>query len=204
MRTEQEYKNLDEAKDATIAQQAEQLAALTLALKNSENRHVFEAPEGMCFMPENTPIRIATLEKERDASLAKCTELEGQVMCLHDLRNNKPWAELAALAEQFEKMNELLRNAMSRYEQWLIDDDYDANRELTAMAYVVRQALALPDIATPALNRIEARGMLKAAEICKEQGEEWDSDYVIADKNYADHCATLIRARAAELEGVKS
>ena len=45
MRTEQEYKNLEEAKDATIAQQAEQLAALTLALENSENRHVFEAPE---------------------------------------------------------------------------------------------------------------------------------------------------------------
>ena len=64
MRTEQEYKNLEEAKDATIAQQAEQLAALTLALENSENRHVFEAPEGMCFMPENTPDQLSAAQKD--------------------------------------------------------------------------------------------------------------------------------------------
>jgi hypothetical protein len=32
-----------------------------------------------------------------------------------------------------------------------------------------------------------------AAEICSEEGREWDSDAVITEKNYAEHCAQRIR-----------
>lgn len=33
-----------------------------------------------------------------------------------------------------------------------------------------------------------------AARLCDEQASEWDSDAVVSDKNYAAHCAALIRA----------
>lgn len=162
MRTEQEYKNLEEAKDATIAQQAEQLAALTLALENSENRHVFEAPEGMCFMPENTP------------------------------------EQLAALAEQCDKVTKSLSYCVAQIPEF-------------ASVPGIAEALALPDIATPALNRIEARGMLKAAEICERISDEYHDregakypELKTDAETGASDCESAIRARAAELEGVKS
>lgn len=34
----------------------------------------------------------------------------------------------------------------------------------------------------------------ECALICDRQGEEWDSDLVVTEKNYAAHCARLIRA----------
>lgn len=39
----------------------------------------------------------------------------------------------------------------------------------------------------------------RAVEICREQGRHWDSDDVIADRNYADHCADLIEQLRAAL-----
>lgn len=33
------------------------------------------------------------------------------------------------------------------------------------------------------------------ASICDAEGLEWDSDDVVAEKNYAAHCAAVIRAR---------
>lgn len=34
----------------------------------------------------------------------------------------------------------------------------------------------------------------QCAQVCAEQGSEWDSDAVVTEKNYAQHCADLIRA----------
>lgn len=39
----------------------------------------------------------------------------------------------------------------------------------------------------------------EAAEICKGQGAKWDSDNVVAEKNYAAHCGQLILKRAGEI-----
>jgi hypothetical protein len=36
--------------------------ALALAVENSGNRHIYEAPDGMVFMPEGTPQEITTLK----------------------------------------------------------------------------------------------------------------------------------------------
>jgi len=37
-----------------------------------------------------------------------------------------------------------------------------------------------------------------AARLCDEQAAEWDSDELVSDKNYAAHCAALIRAMGAK------
>jgi hypothetical protein len=36
--------------------------ALALAVENSGNRHIYDAPDGMVFMPEGTPQEITTLK----------------------------------------------------------------------------------------------------------------------------------------------
>jgi len=52
---------------------------------------------------------------------------------------------------------------------------------------------------TPFWNQTAAeeavrQALAEAAEICAEEGREWDSDGVILYKNYAEHCAQRIRA----------
>jgi len=42
------------------------------------------------------------------------------------------------------------------------------------------------------------QALAEAAEICAEEGREWDSDGVILYKNYAEHCAQRIRALCLE------
>ena len=42
------------------------------------------------------------------------------------------------------------------------------------------------------------KGLLRAAEICAEEGNEWASDKVIFDKNYAHACRDRIRAEASQ------
>ena len=92
--------------------------------------------------------------------------------------------QLAALAEQNEKMREALVDC----EQAL-----DECRDYPITYDSVTEALSLPDLATPVLNRIRAEGMLIAAEIC----DEIDNDeYRVMQVT----CAETIRARADELE----
>ncbi len=53
---------------------------------------------------------------------------------------------------------------------------------------------------TPDLERfaalVAAREREACARICDAEGREWDSDAVVTLKNYAEHCAAAIRARA--------
>jgi hypothetical protein len=44
-------------------------------------------------------------------------------------------------------------------------------------------------------NLIRADEREQCAKICTNQGNEWDSDDVITNKNYAAYCAELIFAR---------
>ena len=87
--------------------------------------------------------------------------------------------QLAALAEQCDKVTKSLSYCVAQIPEF-------------ASVPGIAEALALPDIATPALNRIRAEGMRMAAEICDNEEGTCGMGTVLADK---------LRARAAELEG---
>ena len=89
--------------------------------------------------------------------------------------------ELAALAEQNEKMRDALTEAMGW--NWL---DEDVPPEIGKQ---IDDAFALQNLATPVLNRIRAEGMRRAAKFC-------------VDNPMSDaHClAEMLRAEADELE----
>ena len=90
--------------------------------------------------------------------------------------------QLAALAEQNEKM----RKELEEIVDWTRVERVPLRElELESIARV----LSLPDLASPALNRIRAEGMRMAAEIIRNSGALEDGDYVLA-----------IRAKADELE----
>ena len=88
-------------------------------------------------------------------------------------------AALAALAEQNERMRKVLLRLAC-----LGNGDQYGNSIGNCIA---QEALSLPDLATPVLNRIRAEGMRMAADICSE-------------KHSLSGAEVAIRARAAELE----
>ena len=51
---------------------------------------------------------------------------------------------------------------------------------------------------------IEARVREGCAVICDEQGDEWDSDNQVTEKNYAAYCATAIRAWSDAADAIRS
>ena len=87
--------------------------------------------------------------------------------------------QLAALAEQ----NEKLRKVLLRLACLGNGDQYGNS----IGNYIAQEALSLPDLASPVLNRIRAEGMRMAADICSE-------------KHSLSGAEEAIRARAAELE----
>ena len=87
--------------------------------------------------------------------------------------------QLAALAEQNEKMRKVLLRLAC-----LGNGDQYGNSIGNCIA---QEALSLPDLASPVLNRIRAEGMRMAADICSE-------------KHSLSAAEEAIRARAAELE----
>ena len=48
------------------------------------------------------------------------------------------------------------------------------------------------------VNNAVRSALTEAAEICSEEGREWDSDSVVLYKNYAEHCAQRIRGLIPE------
>ena len=72
-----------------------------------------------------------------------------------------------------------------------------------AVAWRDSEGVACIKIATELRAAIEqhvaeavAREREECALICDAEGREWDSDAVVTLKNYAEHCAAAIRARA--------
>ena len=110
--------------------------------------------------------QVEKLTKERDIKEHCIVQLEAE-----DLRAKE---QLAAIAEQNEKMREACEFAAERF-----DHPDNADRMLVA--------ISLPDLASPVLNRIRAEGMRMAADICSE-------------KHSLSGAEEAIRARAAELE----
>ena len=98
--------------------------------------------------------------------------------------------QLAALAEQNEKMRKVLLRLAC-----LGNGDQYGNSIGNCIA---QEALSLPDLATPVLNRIKAEAYLEAAEIAGPEDSYQDQWF----KAKADSCAKL-RAKADELEQSK-
>ena len=61
-------------------------AALRLALDNSGTRHIYEAPDGMCFMPEGAMEEIDAL-KEQVAQLQEQVDLQIPKMAFAELQS---------------------------------------------------------------------------------------------------------------------
>ena len=141
--------------------------------------------------------QVEKLTKERDAEIARNRPLQSLIKLTEETKSfllkkseeNKEAVkqldserqanallteELAALAEQ----NELLTRALNYCVSQIVEfEDVPG----------VAEALRLPDLASPVLNRIRAEGMRMAADICSE-------------KHSLSGAEEAIRARAAELE----
>ena len=128
--------------------------------------------------------QVEKLTKERDALRSRRCEVCGYLE--HEREHTGCLREqLAALAEQNEKMRKVLLRLAC-----LGNGDQYGNSIGNCIA---QEALSLPDLASPVLNRIRAEGMRMAAEIAD----------MFSDKhsmNFAGNAAEAIRARAAELE----
>ena len=126
-------------------------------------------PDDRRFEAEIVTLReqVEKLTKERDIKEHCIVQLEAE-----DLRAKE---QLSAIAEQNEKMRVAL--------QAMVDEAFARNCGLK----IADDALSLPDLASPVLNRIRAEGMRMAADICSE-------------KHSLSGAEEAIRARAAELE----
>ena len=114
---------------------------------------------------------------EREMSLAEwCAKLPSLHLVNQELSTLN--TQLAALAEQNAKMREALVDC---------ELALDECRDYPITYDSVIEALSLPDLASPVLNRIRAEGMRMAADICSE-------------KHSLSGAEEAIRARAAELE----
>ena len=141
--------------------------------------------------------QVAALEADRDDWIACHAKIFRELQETKTLVGNK-CEEVAALAEQNEKMRTALE-AVSEFrfphgDNCYLDPDHAYGNSCLcgkeSLESLVAEALSIPDLATPALNRIKREGrcvgLLEAAEICEEyQGS-------------AETCADAIRARADE------
>ena len=120
--------------------------------------------------------QVEKLTKERNAFQDQCIRLK------NDRAIEK--GQLAALAEQNEKMRKVLLRLAC-----LGNGDQYGNSIGNCIA---QEALSLPDLATPVLNRIKAEGMRDAAMHCSKHGSRT-----------ADEVSEDLFANADELEQSK-
>ena len=128
--------------------------------------------------------QVERLKKERDIKEHCIVQLESEHLLLKE--------QLAALAEQNEKMRDALASNIC---------DLQEPNFVTLAAWRVREALSLPNLASPVLNRIRAEGMRMASEYI----ESTDlSKLTPIEQNWFSTLlygySKVVRARAAELE----
>ena len=104
--------------------------------------------------------------------------------------------QLAALAEQNEKMREALAN-LEEAARCVQAGEWD-KQSINPERMAAKKALSLPNLATSALNRIKAEAYREAAEIAGPEDSYQDQWF----KAKSDSCAKL-RAKADELEQSK-
>ena len=144
------------------------------------NEEQWEHDEQRAMETEIISLReqVEKLTKERDDLRSRRCEVCGYLE--HEREHTGCLREqLAALAEQNEKMRKVLLRLAC-----LGNGNQYGNSIGNCIA---QEALSLPDLASPVLNRIRAEGMRMAADICSE-------------KHSLSGAEEAIRARAAELE----
>ena len=133
---------------------------------------------------------------EREMSLAEwCAKLPSLHLVNQEL--STLYTQLAALAEQ----NEKLRDALE-----VISCNLGTGKLRSISERVADEALSLPDLASPVLNKYRAEGMKEAEKIVRKRGQ-WVSNgqgiqyrSTAPESISAEALADEIRARAAELE----
>ena len=128
--------------------------------------------------------QVAALTKERDIKEHCIVQLEAE-----DLRMK---GQLAALAEQNEKLRAVL-DKLAR----LGNEPYLGNSIGNRIA---AEALSLPDLASPVLNRIRAEGVRKASTLVSLVRNDWASAGDNLSVQAAEYLISALDARAAELE----
>ena len=140
----------------------------------------------------NRPLQslIKSTEETKSFLLKKSEENKEAVKQLDSERqaNAVLTEELAALAEQNEKMREAL--------QAMVDEAFARNCGLK----IADDALSLPDLATPVLNRIRAEGMRMASTFISLVRNDWASAGDNLSVQAAEYLISALDARAAELE----
>ena len=147
----------------------------------------------------NRPLQslIKSMEETKLILLKKSEENKEAVKQLDSERqvNALLTEELAALAEQNEKMREALRLAR-----------FDSLNMTLAGWEKLKEAAVLPDLATPMLNRIKAEAYREAALYCDSRNSKREYPYTCYAQGYDDaasDCADAIRSKADELENSK-
>ena len=195
-----DWKQVDEIN--TLREQVEKLTEESVVLRAS-SRSKLETISSL-------ELQVEKLTKERDAEIARNRPLQSLIKLTEETKSfllkkseeNKEAVkqldserqanallteELAALAEQNEKMRKVLLRLAC-----LGNGDQYGNSIGNCIA---QEALSLPDLATPVLNRIKAEAYREAAEIAGPEDTYQDQWF----KAKSDSCAKL-RAKADELE----
>ena len=182
---------------------------MTFAL---EDAGYWNSPEQCDAANEIVTLReqVEKLTKERDALRSRRCEVCGYLE--HEREHTGCLREqVAALAEQNEKLKDALKTVVDDAEECTDHDDWTAML-LSLEAYHIASTCLeeideLPDLTTPVLNRIRAEGMRMAAEICEHISDEYREregrrypELKTDAESGASDCESSIRARADELE----
>ena len=112
--------------------------------------------------------------------------------------------QLAALADQNEKMKDALKTVVDDAEECTDHDDWTAML-LSLDAYhiastCIEEINELPDLASPVLNRISAEGVRKASTLVSLVRNDWAIAGDDLSVQAAEYLISALDARAAELE----
>lgn len=184
-----------------------------------EDAGYWSSPEQCDAANEIVTLRnqVEKLTQERDEAVAAVQRLaDGQpfdaIVVADTVKRQTKRLEqqLAALAEQNEKMKDALKTVVDDAEECTDHDDWTAML-LSLDAYhiastCIEEINELTDLATPVLNRIRAEGMREAEKIVRKR-VQWVSNgrgiqyrSTAPESISAESLADAIRARADELE----
>ena len=142
--------------------------------------------DGLEIMIAELREQVSKLTEERDALRSRRCEVCGYLE--HEREHTGCLREqLAALAEQNERMRVAL--------QAMVDEAFARNCGLK----IADDALSLPDLASPVLNRIRAEGVRKASTLVSLVRNDWASAGDIRSVQAAAYLIYVLDARAAEL-----
>lgn len=138
--------------------------------------------------------QVEKLTKERDAAWSVNPTVSENL-----LRE-----QLAALAEQNEKLKDALKTVVDDAEECTDHDDWTAML-LSLEAYHIASTCLeeideLPNLTTPVLNRIRAEGVRKASTLVSLVRNDWASAGDTLSVQAAEYLISALDARAAELE----